>query len=47
MVVSTFSMLNKNNRERFFEERFVLADIKPNVVFKISFLTKNNANINF
>lgn len=33
MVVSTFSLLDKNSRERFFEENFLLADIKNRDVF--------------
>ena len=47
IVVSTFFILDKDGRERFFEESFLLADIKPNVVLKILFLTMSNADIDF
>ncbi len=47
IVVSTFSMSNKDNRERFFEKSFLLADVKPDTVFKILFLTMSNADIDF
>ena len=47
MVVSTFSVLDKDDRERFFEESFLLADVKPEIVFGMPFLTMSNADINF
>ena len=47
MVVSTFSVLDKDDRERFFEKSFILADVKPRIVFGMPFLTINNADINF
>ncbi len=47
MVVSTFSILDKNGRERFFEESFLLADVKPDIVLEMPFLTMSNADINF
>ncbi len=47
MVVFTFSMLDKDDRERFFEESFLLADIKPDVMLGMPFLTMSNANIVF
>ncbi len=47
MIVSTFSLLNKDGRERFFEEDFLLADVKPNVVFEMPFLTMSNADVDF
>ena len=47
MVVSIFSMSNKNDKERFFKESFLLADVKLNLVFKIFFLTMNNADLDF
>ena len=37
MIISTFSMLDKDGRERFFEESFLLADIKPEIVFGMLF----------
>ncbi len=47
MVVSTFSMLNKDGMERFFEESFLLADIRPDIVFGMLFLTMSNADVDF
>ncbi len=47
MVVSTFSVLDKDGRERFFEESFLLADVKLNVVLGTPFLTISNANVDF
>ena len=47
MVVSTFSMSNKDSRERFFEESFLLADVKPEIVFGIPFLIMNNVDVDF
>ena len=47
MVVSTFSLLDKDSRERFFEESFLLADVKPDTVLGMPFLTMSNADIDF
>ena len=47
MIISTFFKLDKNSKERFFEKIFLLANIKPDIVFKILFLIVNNANIDF
>ncbi len=47
MVVSTFSVLNKDGRERFFEKSFLLADVKPDMVLGMPFLPMSNANIDF
>ncbi len=47
MIISTFSVSNKDGRERFFEESFLLADIKSDIVLGILFLTMSNANIDF
>ena len=47
MVVFTFSILDKDGKERFFEESFLLADVQPNVVLKRLFLTMSNADIDF
>ncbi len=47
MIVSTFSILEKDNRERFLEESFLLADIKPDIVLGMLFQTMSNADINF
>ncbi len=47
MVVSTFSMSNKDGRERFFEKNFLLTDVKPNIVLRMAFQTMSNADIDF
>ncbi len=47
MVVSTCSLLDKDDRERFFEESFLLADIKPDIVIGMSFLTMSNTDVDF
>ena len=47
MIVSTFSMSDKDNRERFFEKSFLLANVKPEIVFGMPFLTMSNADIDF
>ena len=47
MVVSTFSVLDKDGRERFFEESFLLADVNLDVVLRMPFLTMSNADIDF
>ena len=35
IVVSTFFILNKDGKKRFFEESFLLTDINPDVIFEI------------
>ena len=40
-------MSDKDGREQFFEESFLLADVKPEIVFGVSFLTMSNADIDF
>ncbi len=47
MVVSTFSVLAKHGRERFFEESFLLADVSPDIVLGMPFLTMSNADVDF
>ncbi len=47
IVVSIFSMSDKNSRKRFFEESFLLADIKQDIVFGMLFLTMSNTNVDF
>lgn len=47
IIVFTFSILDKDYKKRFFEENFLLANIKSDIVFKILFLTISNASINF
>ncbi len=45
IVVSTFSVLDKDERERFFEESFLLADVKPDIVLGMPFMTMSNADV--
>ena len=47
IVVFNFFVLDKNDRERFFEKSFLLAEVKLDVVLEMLFLTMNNADINF
>ncbi len=47
MVVSIFSLSDKDGRERFFEGSFFFADVKPDIVLKITFLTMSNTDIDF
>ncbi len=47
MVVYTFFMWDKDSKEKFFEESFLLADVKPDVVVGMLFLTMSNADIDF
>lgn len=47
IVVSTFSILDKDNRERFFKVSFLLADDQPDIVLGMLFLAMSNTNIDF
>ncbi len=47
MVVFTIFLSDKDDRERFFEESFLLAEVKPDVVLWMPFLTMSNADIDF
>ncbi len=47
IVVSTFSVSDKDGRERFFEESFVLADVKPDRMLGMPFLTISNVVVDF
>lgn len=47
MIVSIFSMLDKNGKKRLFEKSFVLANVKLDVVFEMFFFIMSNADINF
>ncbi len=47
MVVSTFSVLDKDRRERFFEKSFLLTDVRPDIVLGMPFLTMSNTDIDF
>ena len=47
MVVAAFSVTDKANRVRFFEETFLVANVSPEIVLGISFLTLSSADIDF
>ena len=47
MIVFTFFVLDKDSRKRFFEESFLLTDVKPNIVLEILLPTINNVDIDF
>ena len=47
MVVFTFSISDKDGKEKFFKENFLLANVKPDIVFRMFFLTISNADIDF
>ena len=47
MIVSTFFVLDKDDRERFFEESFLLANVKPEIFLEMPFLTMSNVEIDF
>ena len=47
MVVPIFSVVDKTNRVRFFEETFLVANISSEVVFGMSFLILSSADVDF
>ena len=47
MVVSAFSVTDKANRVRFFEETFLVANVSPKVVLGMPFLTLSGADVDF
>ncbi len=47
MVVTNFSVSDKDGRERFFKESFLLADVRWDIVLGMPFLTMSNTDINF
>ena len=47
MVVTAFSVTDKANRVRFFEETFLVANVSPEIVLGIPFLTLSDADVNF
>ncbi len=47
MIVSTFFVFDKDDRERIIEESFLLADVKSDIVLGMPFLTMSNANVDF
>ena len=47
MVVAAFSVENKANRVKFFEETFLIANVSPEVFFEMSFLILNGVDVDF
>ncbi len=47
MVVSIFFVLDKDGRERFFKESFLLANVKLDIMLKMPFLTMSNTDVDF
>ena len=47
MVVAAFSVKDQANRVRFFEKTFLVANVSPEVVLGMLFLTLNSADIDF
>ena len=47
MVVAAFLVTDQSNRVRFFKEIFLVANISPNIVFGILFLSLSGVNIDF
>ena len=46
LMVSIFSLLNKNNKIRFFSKIFLLIVCSLDIIFEINFFIINNININ-
>ena len=47
MVLAAFSVEDKANRVRFFEETFLVANVSPEVVLGMPFLTLSGADVDF
>ena len=47
MIVATFLIEDKANRIRFFEETFLVANVSPEVVLEMPFLTLSGADVDF
>ena len=47
MVVAAFSVVDKANRVKFFEETFLVANVSPEVVFGMPFFTLSGADVDF
>ena len=47
MVISTFFVSDKENKESFFEESFLFADVKPDIVSGMLCLTMRNVDNDF
>ena len=47
MVVAAFLVVNKANWVRFFEKTFLVANVSPEIVLGMPFLTLSDANVDF
>ena len=47
MVVTVFSVTDKSNQVKFFEETFLVANVSPKVILGMSFLTLSGADVDF
>ena len=47
MVIAAFSVVEKANRVRFFEKTFLVANVSPEVVLGMPFLTLSGADVDF
>ena len=47
IILVAFSVIDQVNRVRFFKKTFLVANVSPDVVFRMLFLTLSSANINF
>ena len=47
IVIVVFSVTDKANQVRFFEETFLVANVSPKVVFGMLFLTLSGADVDF
>ena len=47
IIVFTFFILDKDGKKRFFENSFLLTEVKSDIVLGISFLIISNIDIDF
>ena len=47
MVVAVFSVVDRANQVRFFEKTFLVANVSPEVVYGMSFITLSSTDIDF
>ena len=47
MIVAAFSVVDKANRVRFFEETFLVANVSLELILGMSFLTLSGVDIDF
>ena len=47
MVIADFQVENKANKPKFFQEIFLIADTKFEMILKMLFLKISNANVSF